>query len=86
AEYICIADDGAIAHTPDNVAHGEAATLTTGALTALHFLQKAGLKRGEHILIHGASGSIGTAAVQVAKALGATVTAVCSTANVELVR
>ena len=86
AEYICIAEDGAIAHTPENVAHGEAATLTTGALTALHFLQKSGLKRGEHVLIHGASGSIGTAAVQVAKALGATVTAVCSTANVELVR
>ena len=65
AEYICIAEDGAIAHTPDEVAHGEAATLTTGALTALHFIHAAGLERGEHILIHGASGSIGTAAVQV---------------------
>lgn len=86
AEYICIAEDSAIVHTPENVAHGEAATLTTGALTALHFLQKADLKHGEHILIHGASGSIGSAAVQLAKAMAATVTAVCSTANVELVR
>ncbi|MCB0795953.1 MAG: NAD(P)-dependent alcohol dehydrogenase [Flavobacteriales bacterium] len=86
AEYICMAEDDAIAHTPDNVAHGEAATLTVGALTALHFIQAVGLQRGEHILIHGASGSIGSAAVQLAKAMGATVTAVCSTANVELVR
>lgn len=86
AEYICIAEDGAIARTPDEVAHGEAATLTTGSLTALHFIRAAALQRGEHILIHGASGSIGTAAVQVAKAMGATVTAVCSTANVELMR
>ncbi|MCB9166555.1 MAG: NAD(P)-dependent alcohol dehydrogenase [Flavobacteriales bacterium] len=86
AEYICMAEDGAIAHTPDNVAHGEAATLAIGALTAQHFLQAAELKRGENILIHGASGSIGSAAVQLAKAMGATVTAVCSTANVELVR
>lgn len=86
AEYICVAEDGAIAHTPEQVAHGEAATLTTGALTALHFIQAAKLQRGEHILIHGASGSIGTAAVQIAKAMGATVSAVCSTANVELMR
>ncbi len=86
AEYICIAEDGAIAHTPDHVPHGEAATLTVGALTALHFINSANLQRGEHILIHGASGSIGTAAVQLAKAMGATVSAVCSTANVELVR
>ncbi|MEZ4756670.1 MAG: NAD(P)-dependent alcohol dehydrogenase [Flavobacteriales bacterium] len=86
AEYICIAEDSTMAHTPVNMAHGEAATLTTGALTALHFLQKSGLERGEHILIHGASGSIGSAAVQLAKALGANVTAVCSTINVELMR
>ncbi|MCB0767549.1 MAG: NAD(P)-dependent alcohol dehydrogenase, partial [Flavobacteriales bacterium] len=71
AEYICMAEDGAIAHTPDRIAHGEAATLAVGALTAQHFIRAAGLKQGEHILIHGASGSIGTAAVQVAKAMGA---------------
>ncbi|MCB0770649.1 MAG: alcohol dehydrogenase catalytic domain-containing protein [Flavobacteriales bacterium] len=53
AEYICLAEDGAIAHTPESVAHGEAATLTTGALAALHFIQAAELKHGEHILIHG---------------------------------
>jgi NADPH:quinone reductase-like Zn-dependent oxidoreductase len=86
AEYICIPEDGAIAHTPDQVPHGEAATLTIGSLTALHFINSANLQAGEHILIHGASGSIGTAAVQLAKAMGATVSAVCSTANVELVR
>ncbi|HPF91927.1 MAG TPA: NAD(P)-dependent alcohol dehydrogenase [Flavobacteriales bacterium] len=86
AEYICVAEDAAIAHTPDNLAHGEAATLAVGALTALHFIHAAALQRGEHILIHGASGSIGSAAVQLARAMGATVTAVCSTANVELMR
>ncbi|HNU57027.1 MAG TPA: NAD(P)-dependent alcohol dehydrogenase [Flavobacteriales bacterium] len=86
AEYICMPEDGAIAHTPDNLAHGEASTLAVGALTAQHFIQAAQLKQGEHILIHGASGSIGTAAVQLAKAMGARVTAVCSTANVELVQ
>ena len=86
AEYICLDEDAALAHTPDHVPHGEAATLTTGALTALHFINSANLQRGEHILIHGASGSIGTAAVQLAKAMGARVSAVCSTTNVELVR
>jgi NADPH:quinone reductase-like Zn-dependent oxidoreductase len=84
AEYICLPEDGAIARTPEHVPHGEAATLTVGALTARHFLNAAGLQRGEHVLIHGASGSIGTAAVQLAKSRGATVTAVCSTANVDL--
>ena len=86
AEYICIPEDGALAHTPEQVPHGEAVTHTVGALTALHFINAANLQRGEHILIHGASGSIGTAAVQLAKAKGATISAVCSTANVELVR
>lgn len=86
AEYICLPEDGALAHTPDHVPHGEAATLTVGALTAWHFLNAARLQSGEHILIHGASGSIGTAAVQLAKSVGATVSAVCSTANVELLR
>lgn len=86
AEYICLPEDGAIAHTPEQVPHGEAATLTVGALTARHFLNAAELKWGEHVLIHGASGSIGTAAVQLAKSMGATVTAVCSTANVDLMR
>ena len=86
AEFICLPEDGAIAHTPENVPHGEAATLTVGVLTAQHFLNAAKLQRGEHVLIHGASGSIGSAAVQLAKSMGATVTAVCSTANVELVR
>ena len=86
AEYICLPEESAIALTPEQVPHGEAATLTIGALTALHFINAAKLQRGEHILIHGASGSIGTAAVQLAKSRGATVSAVCSTANVELMR
>lgn len=86
AEYICLPEDGALVATPDSVSDEEAATLTVGALTALHFLKQAKPTAGQHILIHGASGSIGTAAVQIAKSMGAHVTAVCSTANVQLVR
>lgn len=86
AEYICLPEDGALVTTPAQVSDEEAATLAVGALTALHFLKQAKITAGQHILIHGASGSIGTAAVQIAKSMGAHVTAVCSTANVELMR
>ncbi|HMQ76219.1 MAG TPA: NAD(P)-dependent alcohol dehydrogenase [Flavobacteriales bacterium] len=86
AEYICLPEVGALVATPAQVSDEEAATLVVGALTALHFLKQARPSPGRRILIHGASGSIGSAAVQIAKSMGAHVTAVCSTANVELLR
>ncbi|GAA0416944.1 NAD(P)-dependent alcohol dehydrogenase [Cocleimonas flava] len=87
AEYICIAEDAVISILPDNLSHEEAAPICDGALTSYAFLKDIGqLKRGQSILINGASGSLGSAAVQIAKALGAEVTGVCSRANVELVQ
>jgi len=87
AEYLCIAEDGMIAHKPSDITYEQAAPLCDGALTSLHFLRNVGkLQKGDHILINGASGSLGCAAIQIAKRLGAQVTAVCSTANAEMVR
>lgn len=87
AEYVCVPEDGAIAPKPDNVSFAEAAALAEGALTALPFLRDtAGVQPGQRVLINGASGSVGVAAVQLARHLGAEITAVCSTRNVELVR
>ena len=87
AEYICIAEDAVISKITSNISHQEAAPICDGALTSYAFLKDIGqLKRGQSILINGASGSLGSAAVQIAKALGAEVTGVCSTANVELVQ
>ena len=87
AEYRTMAEDGLIALKPANLSFEEAASLSFGGTTALSFLRdKAGLKPGESVLIVGASGGVGTAAVQIAKHLGAEVTGVCSTANLELVR
>jgi len=86
AEYLCIAEDGMIAHKPSDITYEQAAPLCDGALTSLHFLRNVGkLQKGDHILINGASGSLGCAAIQIAKRLGAQVTAVCSTANAEMV-
>jgi NADPH:quinone reductase-like Zn-dependent oxidoreductase len=85
AEYVCVSENGALAPMPAGVSHAEAAALVDG--TALSFLRdKAKLHPGQRILINGASGSVGTAAVQHARAFGATVTAVCSGANEALVR
>ncbi|TNF33298.1 MAG: NAD(P)-dependent alcohol dehydrogenase [Deltaproteobacteria bacterium] len=87
AEYVCVPEAGAVAHKPRNVDFAEAAALAEGTLTALPFLRDtAGLRPGQRVLVNGASGSVGAAAVQLAKHLGAEVTAVCSTRNVALVR
>jgi len=87
AEYICIQEDGIIATLPDNISFEEAAVIGDGPITSLNFLRNLGEIRADHtILIIGASGSLGTAAVQLAKNLRAKVTAVCSNNNIQLVR
>ncbi len=86
AEYVCMRENGPLATMPSNVTFEQAAAVCDGVVLALTNLRKARLHEGQRILIYGASGSIGTAAVQLAKHLGAHVTAVCSTDGVELVR
>jgi len=87
AEYLVIPEDRAVAAKPDNVSFEEAAAIPIAAVTALQALRDDGrLMGGEKVLINGASGGVGTYAVQIAKALGAEVHGVCSTRNVELVR
>ena len=87
AEYVCVRDEGAVVAKPANVTFEEAAAVPVAALTALQGLRDKGqVQPGHKVLINGASGGVGTFAVQIAKALGAEVTAVCSTRNVELVR
>lgn len=86
AEYKCMPEDGAVVLKPTNLTYDEAAALSFGGTTALDFFRRGKLKSGEHVLVNGASGAVGTAAVQLAKHLGAEVTGVCSTANVGLVK
>lgn len=86
AEYKCMPEDGAVVPIPFNLSFEEAAGISFGGTTALHFLRKAKLRGGEKVLINGASGGVGTVAVQLAKHFGAHVTGVCSSANMELVR
>jgi len=86
AEYKTFPETGTLALKPDSLSHVQAAVIPFGGATALHFIKKAEIKSGQKVLIVGASGAVGTAAVQIAKAFGAIVTAVCSTSNLELVR
>ena len=87
AEYKCMNENGSIALKPKNMSFNEAASVVDGATTALFFLKEKGnIKKGQKILINGASGSIGTFAVQIAKYFETEVTGVCSTKNIELVK
>jgi len=86
AAYKCMPEDGAMAFKPANLTYEEAAALSFGGTTALSFFRRAKLQRGEKVLVNGASGGVGTAAVQLAKHFGADVTGVCSSPNVGLVR
>ena len=87
AEYLCRPDEGAIAKKPENISFEQAATIPYGALTALYFLRDmAQIKKGQKVLVRGASGGVGSYAVQLAHYFGAEVTGVCSTANIDFVK
>ena len=86
AEYVCVREGAALAHKPAGMSYEEAAAVCDGFVQAASALRTAELRQGQRILVYGASGSLGTAAVQLAKHLGAHVTAVCGTKNVDLVR
>jgi NADPH:quinone reductase-like Zn-dependent oxidoreductase len=86
AEYMCKRESGAVAHKPTGMSFHDAAACSDGVVGALSGLKAVGVREGHKVLVYGASGSIGTAGVQVAKHLGAHVTGVCNTKNVEVVR
>lgn len=86
AEYLCVPEAGSIVLKPAGISHAEAAVIPFGGVTALHFIKKAALKPGQKVLVVGASGAVGSAAVQLAKSRGAHVTGVCSSANMDLVK
>lgn len=86
AEYNCIPEDKVISIMPVNMTYEQAATIPNSGITVLTIFQKADIKEGQKVLIYGASGSTGTTAVQIAKSLGAEVTGICSTKNIELLK
>ncbi|MCL1852925.1 MAG: NAD(P)-dependent alcohol dehydrogenase [Peptococcaceae bacterium] len=86
AEYVTLAEKDKIVLKPDNISYEQAAAIAFGGTTALHFFRKTNLRQDQKILIYGASGAVGTSAVQIAKHFGAKVTGVCSGANMELVK
>lgn len=87
AEYVTVPENGIVAHLPENLSFEEAAGMCDGGITSLNFLTNLGnIKSGQKVLINGASGALGSAAVQIAKHFGAEVTGVCSTKNVSMVK
>ncbi|MFT5668097.1 MAG: 2-desacetyl-2-hydroxyethyl bacteriochlorophyllide A dehydrogenase [Vicingaceae bacterium] len=85
AQYQCISEEGTLAVIPENMSYEDAAAIPFGGTAALHFLRKGNVSKGQKVLIFGASGALGTAAIQLAKERGAEVTAVCSGKNAEMV-
>lgn len=86
AQYKCMPEDGAVVFKPANLSFDEAAAISSGGTTALDFFKRAKLQRGEKVIVIGASGSVGAAAVQLARHFGAVVTGVCSSANMAWVK
>ncbi|RLD27363.1 MAG: NAD(P)-dependent alcohol dehydrogenase [Bacteroidetes bacterium] len=86
AEYVSVPEDAVLALKPGNMTYEEAAAIPFGATASMHFLRIANIQQGQKVLIYGASGALGTMAVQLAKNYGADITAVCSTSNIELMK
>ena len=86
AEYKCMPEDGALARMPDDLTYEQAAAVPYGGILASHYLKKGNVQNARKVLVYGASGAIGTTAVQLARYFGAEVTGVCGTSNLELVK